>query len=268
MRNIRTYLDYVTRRIGWMFYYLFPSALANKEIGESIYEWRGVTAFIPHADDEILGLWKSITSSEVTLLYFALTGSNKEKANKEIRDVEFNKFCSVVGCKCQWFDNMTDESMYSLLTASKAVAMPSLIDWHQEHRKMNFICLDYCERFDIKPSIIWYNISVPCPETEQVLYSHLTRKELRKKYKTFQQYYPSQSNIPIFRFKTKERCYGAECGSYAAEKFVLMRYDEWKSKIEKLEKLDMTDQTDALFKRINNLKEIARESKVIYTLLK
>ena len=47
-----------------------------------------------------------------------------------------------------------------------------------------------------------------------------------------------------------------------------MRYDEWKSKIEKIEKLDMTDKTDALLKSINNLKEIARESKVIYTLLK
>lgn len=115
---------------------------------------------------------------------------------------------------------------------------------------------------------IWYNISVPCLETEQVLYSHITRKELRKKYKTFKQCYPSQSNIPTFRFKAKERCYGAECGSYAAEKFVLMRYDEWKSKIEKIEKLDMTDKTDALLKSINNLKEIARESKVIYTLLK
>lgn len=269
MRNIRTCFDYFNRRVGWLYCYLFPSVVASDGIKECEYKWKNVTAFIPHADDELLGLWKSITSSDVTLLYFSLTGSNKEKANKEIRDIEFNKFCDAIECKnLQINSNMGDEDIYSLLSGSKAIAMPSLVDWHQEHRQMNFICLSYCEKIGIKPDIIWYNISVLCPETEQVLYSYLTKDELRKKYKAFKQYYPSQSNIPIFRFKAKERCYGAECSSYAAEKFIFMRYDEWKKKIKKFEKLDLESQVNLLLKNINNLKEICKKSNDIYNLLK
>lgn len=92
-------------------------------------------AFIPHADDELIGLGTLLSSNKsIELIYFGYLGTNNTDENYNIRMAEFSKYCSFSNIKYSIYD----ASSIKKIKEAKIILLPSLVDWHEEHRKLNF----------------------------------------------------------------------------------------------------------------------------------
>ncbi|MCQ2550363.1 MAG: PIG-L family deacetylase, partial [Lachnospiraceae bacterium] len=220
-------IQVIKKYVMWIIYFFCPflvtkrnriNAVNNINAGKSVF-------FVPHADDELLGTGYYLLEHRLDsyLIFLSNTGSKKDVENRKKREQEFETFCRDNKIEfCYIDDNYRVESF---LKDANNIFLPSLIDWHREHRDVNFVACALCDKYSIS-KVYWYNISVPLSYSESVVY--YPGKIKFDKYRLFKVFYKSQTNIPVFRFKTKERIYGYECGVWKAEKCLELEFEHWK----------------------------------------
>lgn len=226
----------------------------------------------PHADDELLSSYTVLARKdcEVWVYYCGFTGSNQDVRNREKRRQEIFSLCKKLGIPC--VDGNGKKSCLENLLREKAfdkVIIPSLIDWHSEHRKVNYWLVNICEKLNICPEIYWYSVTVPMEGDFAVQCVPMTKQVQKEKYLLFKQIYHSQLFMPLLRFKLNERINGHYSGCYAAETFMVVS-------IEKLERLaskfqlkengdsDLIRTVEGMKCLINDIMAIRRQSARIY----
>jgi len=262
MRIVSKVFYYIRYRLGW-FHTLqnFPKGESKDSVLKLDVYSKKTVALIPHADDEIIGLGTLLSNDKsIELVYFGYLGTNYTDENYKVRINEFKEYCSFSNIKYSIYDSNSIEKIKD----AKIILLPSLVDWHEEHRKLNFLLKDICSAHGLHPQIVWYNISVYCSVTNKVRYIFQERKEQRKKYRDFKRIYVSQNSLPILRFKIKERLYGREVNRYSAEKFLYFNFDEWLMVVDRFEKNHFEDGFTEIKKNLNDLQKVDKISKRIY----
>lgn len=183
----------------------------------------------PHADDELLSSYTLLSQGGVDIYYCGFTGKNLSKKNSEIRLQEFQSFCKAMNCSYFIGTPQLDGLLQQLIqNRYEAILLPSIVDWHHEHRLVNYRMSDVLQECGLKPQIIWYSVSVPIVGTQRpIYYSLLTKEEQLKKYELFYEFYKSQYTMDIYRFSIRERINAIGISQYAAELFMRLTFDEW-----------------------------------------
>lgn len=231
-------------------------------------QFERILIIVPHADDELIGCYQLIKTHKkaVKLFYCGFTGSNFSIENREIRLLEFEIFCKNFGVEyiissaeiaVDLQKAITEYSPYTIL-------LPSCIDWHSEHRQINYILKKILELTQIPHFLMWYHISVPMNSECVNLIISLSKQEQNIKWDNFSKYYMSQRYMPINRYKYLERISGYQYNCFAAEIFIVMRFEIWEKHLRVTQKPEVEDQLDNLYNNINNLLKSKKEADRIY----
>lgn len=182
-----------------------------------------VLVISPHADDELLSSYTILSQEncETCVYYCGFTGSNSDPHNREVRRQEINTLCSRLHVPCVDGDGQA-RNLEKLLQQKNfnKIIIPSLADWHHEHREVNYILVDICTRLNIRPDIYWYSVTVPIESRQDVRCMPMSHVEQRRKYSLFKQVYQSQSFMPLCRFKINDKINGLYSKCYASEIFM------------------------------------------------
>ena len=226
---------------------------------------------IPHADDELFGAYalNKIQGNNILYAYCGFTGSNREKENAVTRKKEFD--CFIDSIKAQAFIMNDIEKLYDIIQDNNItrVYLPSVIDWHYEHRLTNYMLLQICNKLNRRLHIYWYMVTVPIITKRERLIVPMSKKEQREKYKLFYRVYKSQRHMPIKRFVIHEKLAVAGEKYYAAESFVEMEFSMWKKIVLFLQDIESTNnvlirEIVELKHKINSVTEIRAVSRGIF----
>lgn len=255
--------------IKWIFeYYIIRLSSKSNNYNENDVPMGKTLIIVPHADDELFGTFGFISNNkEAELYYMEFTGSNPEEYNKEIRKKEFVLCCENLGVNYYFFNQhplpLLLEKKY------KNILLPSLIDWHDEHRLCNKILLDNLSKmtYDI-PNIYWYSVSVPImSQNKNNIFVPINKRLQSYKYNLFKHIYISQKNMPIKRFAMQERINAIGTPNYACEILHMITYSDLQINVLKLEDEQFIVKLNDLKKQISNLKLIRELSKELYSIL-
>lgn len=202
-----------------------------------------ILVLVPHADDELIGCHQFMNAhrENVVLFYCGFLGSNFSKENGMKRLQEFQHYCqfahldyiqsgtNVYGDLCRAIESLKPTT----------ILLPSIVDWHSEHRILNTYLTKYITENSacIINTIVWYHISVPLYAARANAYSFMNKDEQELKWETFNNMYPSQRNIDVDRFMFAER----DCveGQYAAETYYLMNREDFVAKMYVVQNISM-----------------------------
>lgn len=268
IKNVILRMIYYGDCIRWWYGYKSVLENRNRSTFENI-EGNNILFMVPHADDDLLGGYKFLTmyKDSLRLAYFGKLGSNIDLNNKRIRDKEFSDFCMELGLS---YIEVKEEELERLLEEKCIIVLPSIVDWHEEHRKLNYILYDALEKKKELINacrIIWYSVTVPlCDDRYRIV--SMTRKEQKDKYSLFNRIYVSQRFMPVYRFKSQERINAAGSGYYAGEAFCELSFDEWKEIVKFIRtnepNADIVGDIVKLRLYINDIRRIRQESNRIY----
>lgn len=195
------------------------------------YRFERILIIVPHADDELIGCYQFMksTKAEVCLFYCDLTGSNNDKTNRYIRQKEFERFCCHNGFKYVISSGIIHQFLQRVIEKydPNTIMLPSIVDWHPQHREVNNITSIVLCNMNIKPKIIWYQVTVPIDYKWANYYIPMNKQQQNQKWEMFSHVYRSQKKMPLIRFKYNERIAGKKYGEYAVEVFCTMLYEEW-----------------------------------------
>lgn len=223
---------------------------------------------VPHADDELIGCHQFIQNhlDNVTIFYCGFLGSNPSEENRAVRAGEFVRYCQNVGVNYVCAENDIRHSLYTYLDELKpcTLLLPSYIDWHKEHRKVNEYLIDYLDthKDSTIQSLIWYHISVPLYGGDANFASLMNEQQQRAKWDYFEDTYLSQKTINIKRFVLAER----DCieDSYAAETFLVMDKNTFCMKMKML--INKEQELDNLKGLLNDYNTLVQQSSFLYKL--
>lgn len=184
---------------------------------------------VPHADDELFGAHALTTHENVLLCYCGFTGENVSIENQNIRRKEFESYVKKMKVDAVFPHNLSAElpkiiEEYHIST----ILLPSLIDWHNEHRLVNYLTLKACKERDIKPNILWYSVSIPIMAQSKCIVP-MTEEQQSAKYRIFREIYKSQKHMPLVRFQLSECLAASASEIYSAESYLPLSYEIWAS---------------------------------------
>ncbi|OUQ27968.1 hypothetical protein B5E77_03895 [Lachnoclostridium sp. An131] len=218
---------------------------------------------VPHADDELFGGYalKLLQGNSLIWAYFGFTGSNKTLKNERIREREFTKMAQKM--KANFYKIQNVEQLNKIVRDNniQEIYLPSLIDWHYEHRLVNYMLLECSILSEKNIKLFWYTISVPLMTSKSKFFVPMNKKEQNKKYKCFKRIYKSQRYMPIKRFKFQEKLEGKLINKYAAESFIHINTKEWEIITQKF--FELEEQNSNLLIEINKLKDYINSIKKI-----
>lgn len=253
------------------FAYYCNCQMLSKEDIDLNYENR--LFLVPHADDDLLGGYRLSQMSRGNFIfgYFGLTGSNNDVMNKKTRDIEFESFCKEVDV--QFINIKSIKELAAIITDRdiKSVYLTSIIDWHPEHRRLNYDLLDsLCQLGKEEIDIYWYSITVPICHLDAEIVP-MSKDDQDSKYNLFSKVYRSQGYMSIQRFIYQERINAMTTGAYAAEVFLHLDKVKWEQIIECIRKMEpdkgIVNEFNSLKKEINSIKKIRELSGEYYSRL-
>lgn len=220
---------------------------------------------VPHPDDEIIGCYNIMCKygQNVIAFYSGMTGDDKTPINKKIRSREFVKLCQEFNAEYILArENWCDELMQIMLRKDiKYVFIPSVIDWHREHREIYINTVKLIKKLENPPMVFCYQVTVPIPEKYINCHFLMKKEECERKWKIFEKIYVSQQFMPVKRFKVAENAYIKENVKLFAE--VYMKLDE--KKMECSSAINIRDERyDNMRYDINNLKKIRDIAEIEY----
>ncbi|MDM1447995.1 hypothetical protein HX057_14710 [Myroides odoratimimus] len=222
-----------------------------------------ILVLVPHADDEWIGTSQVLMNNkDVEIYYFEFFGSNYKKENKLVRNVELQMLCNKFNVKINTSEgyHSHEDALIGLLSNNtyETIFVPAFNDWHNEHREANYILkkvFDNNEDLRFKELYV-YQISVPHSNRGQLFYYPMKKKELMFKRLIFNEYYKSQSNLPILRFNIQD-CLNVRNVKtvYSGELYRVVKYKEWRLCLEKLDEYE--DHIFSMYKSsINDVRKI------------
>lgn len=270
-RKIRYYINC----IKWWFFYRNSISFPRKKnytISNEWYKNNKILLIAPHADDELLSSYTLLkNASRIAVYYCGFTGSNSSERNREIRYEEIKKICERL--KIPFIYGWgTCDNLSQIIGNYNVLVIPSVIDWHPEHRKVSYLLSDILHKTGYNPCIYTYSVTVPTESESAVFCIPMTKTQQNNKYKLFREVYSSQSFMPLYRFIINERISGYQVFSYAAETFRYSSLQKWDKEISMIRKADNEGgcQFKVMFdnlKSIDNLGNIREASKALYELL-
>ncbi len=232
----------------------------------------GQLFLVPHADDDLLGGYaiSKLQKGNIVYGFYGLTGSNDDPKNKEIRDKEFILYTDMIDVPYRKISNIYDLRRIIEDLDIHVVYLPSIIDWHPEHRKLNYdlytVLEELTPNYDLR--IIWYCVTVPIRSGKSLLVP-MTELEQAEKYNCFEKIYVSQRHMPINRFRIEERINALGTDSYAAEMCLPIALDDWKRIVTSYKVDEPTGESvrelEQLKNKLNNIIDITRASQTLYS---
>lgn len=227
-----------------------------------------ILVIVPHADDELFGAYNFIhhNKNRVQLMYCGLVGSDSNELNRIQRQHEFETLCR----ECSFLYLLSSDIRSDLNKNIKnfdVILLPSIIDWHPEHRLLNRLLFDAVSKQHYCGTIVWYQITVPIMFNQ--LFFPMTKEEQKEKYECFRKYYISQKQMPLLRFKYHEKLAGQYIKRYAAETFMVFNSADWGNLMEKaLMVFNIEAQLNQLKYSINNIEKIRKVCTEIETIFR
>lgn len=258
----------------WLFYRNAISRPPKKNytISNEWYNNEKILLIAPHADDELLSSFTLLkNASSIAVYYCGFTGTNNSAVNREKRYEEIHKLCDQLKIPFI-YGGGTCDNLSQVIGNYNVLVVPSVVDWHPEHRKVSYLLSDILHRTGSTPSIYTYSVTVPNESDSTVLCIPMTKHQQNNKYKLFREIYFSQSFMPLYRFIINERINGYSISSYAAETFRYRSLEKWFKEITFFRKADndgvyeVKEMLDNL-KAIDDMDKIRRASKSLYELI-
>ena len=158
----------------------------------------------------------------VVIFYSGMLGGNNSEENKRTRTTEFIKYCQSVGVEYIINNDDVYEGLEKIISENKFkfIFAPSVVDWHEEHRKLFVYTVDINEKQEQKAKVFCYQVTVPIPQEYVTHYFQMTKLEQKRKWQMFKEVYLSQSNMPVHRFKIAERSFARQKERIVCEVFV------------------------------------------------
>ena len=192
-----------------------------------------ILVIAPHADDELIGCHQIIShyTNNVTVFYCSYLGSNHDESNRVIRENEIREFTKhknvdlVTSCPSNVPRDLVD-----IIRAlqPEIIFLPSIVDWHPEHRLVNTKLADI---INVCPDTIgWYHVSMPIPREYINAYCSMTTEQLMTKWSEMRTFYHSQLHMDLERFILVERLTGKK--ETAIESYLLLSKDDFVRKVE------------------------------------
>ena len=181
---------------------------------------------IPHADDEWVGCSSLVKNGSDILLYDMDMNGGDDKVLHEARYNELLKISTLYNKPLLKVGLSRSLSLIEIIKKEKP--------GHPEHIGVMGILRQALLNLEYDVDIAMYQVSMPIPRNCITHINPMSKIEWKRKWKTFEKIYKSQTGIPYKRFAINERVNGAVCESYAGEAFVfcsasdwLANYDEW-----------------------------------------
>lgn len=224
-----------------------------------------------HADDELIGCSQLIENfnNQVIVIYLGFLGSNLSEENKKKRFTEISNVSKNMKFDLIKIEEMKALDLFLLNYDDYELFIPSYFDWHLEHHyvlEKLFSILNKREQTPKKIDIYMYQESILLPENWITHGISMTRVEARKKWLNIKKNYPSQSNLPWFRFYLNELINGKASKSFSCEAYCFCNKEEWLTNYERL--LKYPKYQKFLKENINNLIKVRSKSYEISMLLK
>jgi LmbE family N-acetylglucosaminyl deacetylase len=272
----RVYISFKKIKIQLKWFAQFNALKKERKIGntEALTKKRfeHILIIAPHADDELIGCFQFIKNNlrAVRLFYCGFTGGNIDSENISSRAAEFEKFCKTMKVEYVVSSNNIEIDLKKEINeyGPDAILIPSFVDWHLEHRKVNHILSEIIEHCDCSTCIMWYQISVPMSSTFVNCFEVLNKRDQDEKWDIFYDCYKTQKHLPIKRFRYAERLAGQRHGVFAGEEFSLMSAAEWRRCIRILQEKKNEMEIDSLSESINDLFKVRSKAEKIFTILK
>lgn len=191
---------------------------------------------IPHADDEWVGCSSLVKNGSDILLYDMDMNGGDDKVLHEARYNELLKISTLYNKPLLKVGLSRSLSLIEIIKKEKPqmICVPFFFDWHPEHIEVMGILRQALLNLEYDVDIAMYQVSMPIPRNCITHINPMSKIEWKRKWKSFEGIYKSQTGIPYKRFAINERVNGAVCESYAGEAFVycgasawLANYDEW-----------------------------------------
>ena len=254
----KAYIDFCNR-IKWRIKIRNIQSLIGCSHDTGVFHTEGdILVIAPHADDELIGCHQMMVnhSSQVTVFYCGFLGSNLNENNRKKRKKEFVEYVQTIGVNffLSTPDHLIEDLEDTIITLSPSfVFLPSFVDWHPEHRKINDICIPLFERYIPNSKVCWYHVSMPIPRDYITIVSNLTRKQHECKWELMKNIYKSQLHMNIKRFRFVESLHAD--GSNYAETYILLSLSNWQEAINTL---------SGMIKELDSLKIILGEIDIMY----
>ena len=266
IRNILRWLRRLYVHTIWFLQYIRCKCLkrANNQLTEiKLNDLGRVTILAPHADDEWVGCYSILTKMQDNLrvVYFNLYGDNHESNNIKTRNAEILASSSLHGFTLLNNYNYDVDALLEELSKCDTIFVPSPIDWHPEHRRVFstlFAAYDrLSEEIRSQKKIYLYMVSVPFAKEISLACIPQSKMETINKWKMFLKIYPSQSNMPGFRYVLNNRLYSLN-GSYSSEAFWHADYKGILEIYHHISDKSVEMQLSSLKQAINNIDKIHR----------
>jgi len=247
----------------WLGQYL----LLSIKIGEKATHHEVVNGksliIVPHADDELLGCYNFIINNirDVVLFYCGFCGSNYDLENQRIRKEEFISFANTINAKYIISSENIETSLKDAINLEKPhnILLTSIVDWHFEHRKVNYI-LSKINSLSNNINVVLYSISIPIPLSYRNVSNEYNKSTYEEKWALFRNCYNSQMRINHIRFKIFSRFTFTR--AYASEPFFMIKLATYKKCISDLTVSD--DDFYQLKKGINSYSKSYKLSTILY----
>ena len=191
---------------------------------------------IPHADDEWVGCSSLVKNGSDIILYDMDMNGGDDRVLHEARFNELLKISTLYNKPLLKVGLSKDLSLIETIKIEKPqmICVPFFFDWHPEHIEVMGILRRALFNLEYDVDIAMYQVSMPIPRNCITHINPMSKIDWKRKWKTFEEIYKSQTGIPYKRFAINERVNGAVCESYAGESFVccgasvwLANYEEW-----------------------------------------
>lgn len=223
-----------------------------------------ILIIVPHADDELIGCYHLLKKykDKITLFFCNYVGTNDDENNKLTREKEFIEFCKSNDLRFIISNNVNND-LKSYLSNNNVdlILLTPLIDWHEEHRRVNDILYHLLQSSIYKGYIGWYQISVPLLESNVKI--RFTRNDKKEMEKDFVYYYPSQSNLPIQRFNINRKIYSKNRLFFFYENYYIFSKNTFEIFFKNYKKADIQKIND-LKQYINHINVLNFKSKSLY----
>lgn len=215
----------------------------------------------PHSDDEFVGCFELMKKYGrlIDVFCVALTGYENSPSNKRKRVNEFIASAEKMNVNPFLPDDKGWEICLSNLIQENYgnVFIPSIVDWHWEHRLVSITVLNALLSASKELNIYFYQVSALIPGKYVNAYSIKTVE----KWDIFFQLYSSQNYMPIQRFRISDKIY--KNMGRRIEPYVQIDYNRIRSIIEKYNGIK-AERFDDLKNSINDLDRIFVETNSLY----
>lgn len=252
-RKLKALRNIVVQNFRWQ----MDSILCRKELKPKDLlnlDNKRIVVLAPHSDDEWIGCCGLLTKypNNVTVINMDMPGGDRDDIH-QLRFMEMQNVANELGYELITISKNKEEFLRQFMTTNSVeiVMLPCYYDWHDEHFEVMEIFSRAAEKSKYDGLVGMYQVSFPIPAFMINYASCMQKNELKKKWREFKKYYPTQTFLPTKRFMLNERINGGLGTEYAIECYSVMHIKSWQ--IDYICNRLSEDETILLKSNLNNI---------------